>query len=79
MNRPDFLMPRHQAQLLRAKPYGLSKITLSDEERIFFEKYALDIFTICSNAGFPLRDCLVAIMLTGMDWGINGVKDNQSH
>lgn len=77
-NRPDHLMPMFAPQRIPPKPYRMSKIDMSEEERILLETQALDIFTVCSNAGLPLRSTLLAILVTGIDWGVNALKESKS-
>lgn len=79
-NRREFLHERFPGQVSVYTPPMLEKEGLSmfeypsDEHRQLIERQALEIFTICSNAGMPLRNTLAAILITGMDWGINGSK-----
>ena len=56
------------------KPRNMAIMEMSDEERVFIEKMALSIFADCSNAGRSFNECLTAILISGMDWGINASK-----
>jgi len=72
--KTESLMPRFEGQLKNYGPYGMSKTPLTRDQREMLEREALDIFTKCSNAGLSLRDILVSILITGMDWGVSASK-----
>jgi len=69
--RVKHLQPRIQGQLRVAKPWNMEEVEMDHKTRQLFEEQALGIFTDCANAGLPFRDSLVAILVTGMDWGVN--------
>ncbi len=73
-NSVEPLLPRFKGQMIKSKPSGLTEIILKEAEREMLERQSLSIFTECSNSGLPFRDCLVAILITGMDWGIQITK-----
>jgi len=52
------------------RPANMSKIEMSHEQKMLFERLALEIFTDCSNAGCTFGQTLSAILVSGMDWGI---------
>jgi hypothetical protein len=66
------LHPVHKS-LVRHKrvPAGFAAIELPDEQAAVLEKIAIETFTMASNAGVPFTKALLALLLTGMDFGIN--------
>lgn len=73
-NKRTPLYPRFQGQMAAGVPHRMAKIKMSHAERELFEGQALDIFTECSNSGLPFRSCLLAILVSGMDWGVQATK-----
>lgn len=69
--RREPLFPRFEGQLSITSPCGMDKVYPTREQKEFLEGQALDIFTVCSNAGLPFREALMSILITGMDWGVN--------
>lgn len=58
------------------KPPGdLSAVKLEDGQREMLERQSLEIFTLMANAGKPFAECLSAILLSGIHWGINVHKE----
>ncbi len=74
MKRTEPLFPRHDGQKEISKPRNMTEIKMKQDERKLLEREALSIFTDCCNSGLPLRSTLLAIFVTGMDWGINCTK-----
>jgi hypothetical protein len=76
--RMPALMPRVTALRYASQtPNNMSRFECSEDERILLERQALSIFTECSNAGLPLRSSLVAILLSGIDWGVQSAKQQK--
>ena len=74
--RPAALHPRLTSLKTESRnPINMSRFDCSEEERIMLEKLAISIFADCCNAGLSLRDSLAAVLLSGMDWGIQSTKE----
>lgn len=46
------------------------------ETREMLTCVAMDIFADCTNAGVPFQDAITAIYLSGLEHGVNGLKDD---
>lgn len=64
-------MPADARFRRKGAPDTLSAITIPFEQREMLSREALDIFTRCANAGKTFDECLSAILISGLDWGIN--------
>lgn len=65
----------HPAQIRSRPPGDLTALNIGKEGRKFLERQALDIFTIMANDGRPFAECLSAILLSGIQWGVRGASD----
>lgn len=74
--RREALQPIHQSlkKGLPSRIPTMDRIQLKQEENELFQRQALDIFTHCSNAGLSFHDTLLAIILTGFQWGVSASK-----
>ena len=63
--------PRHHSvgQSYKLRPHNMSRVDLEAGAGEVLQREALSIFTDCTNANLNFRDALVAILLTGMQWG----------
>lgn len=65
------LLPQHHSMLHRSRtPSRMSRITLPDGQRQFLDRYAIEIFTDCVNAGQTFQAALSALYLSGLQNGI---------
>lgn len=69
--RPS-LPPRYRFHM---RPAGMTKIHMEPDQSELMERLALEIFTDCSNGGCTFGQTLSAILVSGMDWGINRFKE----
>lgn len=71
------LYPRHHSvgpgYVLR--PLNMERIKATPEQREMLERNALGIFTDCVNANMTFRDALTAVLVSGMDWGVQASKE----
>lgn len=64
------LLPRFAGQTERRKPSGMDRMPITTEQRQWIETQGLEIFAKMSNDGFPLREILAAVFLSGMNLAI---------
>ena len=65
----------HPAMPLKRRPPGdLSGVVMDKEAVQLLERQSLEIFTLMSNAGYTFAESLSAILLSGIQWGVNGTK-----
>lgn len=48
------------------RPYGMARMDLPPDQRMFIEQEALEIFTVMVNGGATFQQALAAIYLSGM-------------
>ena len=58
---------------------GMSSMPMVRDQREMLERESLSIFTAMSNAGKPLHETLAAILLTGIIWGTEGLKELEAN
>lgn len=69
------LQPIHSSISPRPRPpRDMSRMDIGEEQRMFIESQALEIFTEMSNVGASLPQILSAIYLSGMDAAIGAMK-----
>lgn len=74
MSEQVVLYPRHHGvgKSVKLRPSNMQRLHgVSAEQMEFIRRQALSIFADCSNANLPFADCLTAILISGMDWGMN--------
>lgn len=72
------ISPRHSSVARGRKlklPQDIDSITVTEEQRKLIEEQALSIFNSMTNANHSFRDALSAILMTGMQWGVESVKE----
>ena len=65
----------HPAQVRSNPPGDLTSLKVGREGKELLERQSLEIFTIMANDGRPFAECLSAILLSGIQWGVSGMKD----
>lgn len=60
------LLEKRSAYSEKPRPHGMSRMTVTAEQRQQVERIALDIFTDMANAGCSLQETLSAIYLSGL-------------
>ncbi len=63
------LKAQHHSRLRRQtlpRPYGMDRVDMEPDTRMFIEQEALDVFTTMVNGGATFQQALAAIFLSGM-------------
>lgn len=78
MNRPSTKLHPPMPLAIRAKSPGPSRgwaaVTIPTELDQAMQGIALETFAEMANSGRPFAECLLAVMLTGMDCGMSAAQ-----
>lgn len=67
------LPPMAAVRISKRPPLGLSSIELPKEVRDAMTTMALEIWTAVVNQGRPLQDAILAVYLSGLNHGMEGL------
>lgn len=57
------------------KPQTMDRMRVPNELKSALTSQALEIFTVCCNAGQPIQEALLAVYLSGMSAGAGAVTE----